>query len=151
METLIGRARHALGARKKTLALLLVFTAVTVWAGEHRRRWIIYLHITGTTQMRSLPADPSGYILQELPLQIRASYAYHHQVYFAGVGGKVSVADDRAPAPAPRLLGDAQIEPRMIFVSSRGTIFLSGVDFLPSVPPTGAKPGKRAMSFRFGA
>ncbi len=130
MRVLPIRFSRALRGRKKVLIVSLVSIAVLAFlAGDHYRRWIIYLYVTGVPQTHRLSTDRSGYEIEVLPFNFRASFARDHQVYVIDGQGRVYDVDDRAPASAIRLLGDSHIKPRMLFVSGRGTIFVSGLGF----------------------
>jgi photosystem II stability/assembly factor-like uncharacterized protein len=120
---------RALKSPKKLLAALLFLTALTVWAGEHRRRWIIYLHLAGVAKTHSLVPDQAGYEIELLPFNFAASFADRHHVYLIDTKGRVYQSDDQTAPAAARLLGNAEVSPRMIFVSARGTIFVSGDNF----------------------
>jgi|RhiMetdeSRZDD1v2_1073273.scaffolds.fasta_scaffold97154_1 photosystem II stability/assembly factor-like uncharacterized protein len=126
-----SRLTLLLDRRKKIIILILLACfALAIWAGDHRRRWVIYLETTGVPNMHDLPSDRTGYTVEELPFEVGASYARNHSVYFVDHQGRVFATDDREPVSAPRrLLGDSQIAPRMLFVTARGTIFVSGLGF----------------------
>jgi hypothetical protein len=79
-----------------------------------------------------LPVNPSGYTVEQLPFTFIASFARGHAVYFLQEDGSVLLADDRDPIGSLKPLGKAPIpgqqvdyEKNMIFVSDRGTIFVS--------------------------
>lgn len=76
--------------------------------------------------MHNMPVNTTGYTIEQLPFYFRSSFARGHDVYFADGGGRVYKADDRNPPSVAAQLGNSQIPPRMLFVSSRGTIFISG-------------------------
>ena len=122
-------SRRRRGPSNRFIIFLALIAAVAIWAGDHHRRWLIYLRVTGVPQLHALPPDQTGYAVELLPFHFAASFVRDHQVYFADSQGRVFQTDDRAPPASARMLGDARIEPRMLFVSGRGTMFVSGLGF----------------------
>jgi photosystem II stability/assembly factor-like uncharacterized protein len=123
----LSRAVH--GRRKGSILILVLIAGLAIWAGDHYRRWVIYLRIKGVTEIHALSPDRTGYEIELLPFHFGASFVRNQQVYFIDPQGRLFETDDRTSPPAARLLGDTQIEPRMVFVSARGTIFVSGLGF----------------------
>jgi photosystem II stability/assembly factor-like uncharacterized protein len=113
---------------RRVLILLAMITPLAVFFGDHHRRWAIYLHARGVPKTHSLPIDQSGYRIEELPFQLGASYAREHIVHLTDTRGRIYRHDDRENG-APKIIGDSHIRPRLIFVSARGTIFVSGLGF----------------------
>lgn len=88
----------------------------------------------------------TGYIIEELPFHFNASFARNHDLYFVDSQGWVYQSDDREPAAAIHRLGNAQIVPHMIFVSSWGTIFVSNVGLSTLRSADGGKTWKESHS-----
>ena len=130
MKVFISWLSSALRGRKKFLTLFIVlFAALVIWAADHHRRWVIYLQIMGVAQTHALASDRTGYQVELLPFHFGASFVRDHRVYFVDPLGRVFETDDRSAPAAARILGDTKIEPRMVYVSARGTMFVSGLGF----------------------
>ena len=93
----------------------------------HRNHWP--LRLAGRPRMSALPIDTKGYTLERLPFYFRVSFARGLHVYIAGRDGMVSRIDDEAAEPKPVRLGDCGLtDPQLLFVSSKGVIFVSQMD-----------------------
>jgi len=112
--------------RRLFFVALVVVIGLGTLAVDHHRRWEIWLQITGVPKMDNIPVNSAGYSIELLPFYFRSSFARGHEVYFADGEGRVYKADDRNSPSAIVQLGNSQIPPRMLFVSSRGAIFISG-------------------------
>lgn len=110
-------------------------TPIIVLAAGHHLRWRLWLQITRVPQMDKMPLSAAGYTVEPLPFRFKASFARGHDIYFVDRAGRVFRGHDRATPGKITLLGDSQRSPRMVFASSRGTIFVSGVK-LPMVRST---------------
>ena len=106
-------------------ALILASLAGIEWY-NHFLKWHLWLRMTGAMKVHDLPVNTEGYIIEELPLYVGASFARAHEVYLIDGQGIVYKSDDRDPVSALVKLGDAKTRAFLIFVSSRGTIFVSG-------------------------
>ena len=104
------------------LVVALVFVASGLLVRQYR--WELrMIHVPSAHRMA---VDTTGYTIEKLPFRFHASFARGLTIYFAdGVGG-VYKADDRDPTGTISKVGESHINPRMLFVSSRGTIFVSG-------------------------
>lgn len=121
---------HAVYSRKKAfIAILVLIAGLVIWVADHYRRWVIYLRIKGVTEIHALPPDQTGYQIELLPFHFGASFVRDQQAYFVDPQGRLLESDDRTSPPAARVLGETGIKPRMVFVSARGTIFVSGTGF----------------------
>ena len=136
--------------RRRLFIALVVVIGLGTLAVDHHRRWEIWLLITGVPKMDNIPVNSAGYKIEQLPFYFRSSFARGHDVYFADGEGRVYKADDRSPPSAVVQLGNSQISPRMLFVSARGTIFVSGNN-LPLVRSVDrGRTWEKATTGRFG-
>ncbi len=72
------------------------------------------------------PVDAAEYELEELPAVLSASYARGHDVYWGlSTGEVVRVADDDPNGPRVSLGAPLDGGPRLLFASTRGTVFAS--------------------------
>src|SRR5215471_7148629 len=106
-------------------ALILASLASIEWY-NHFLKWHLWLRMTGAIKVHDLPVNTEGYIIEELPVYVGASFARGHEVYLIDGQGIVYKSDDRDPVLALVKLGDAKTRPFLIFVSSHGTIFVCG-------------------------
>ena len=113
---------------QKTLicALLVIAAVVVVIIVNHQLRWRLWMQVTSVPRMDTLPVTTDGYTVEQLPFYFRASFARGHNIYFVDPRGKVYRGDDRRNPAEIELIGNSKVPPRMIFVSARGTIFVSG-------------------------
>ena len=119
------RRGGGLGRWVRLVVALAVAAATTAGAlSMHRYRWDIVMRTVPSAH--DLPIDAAGYQVQKLPFRFAASFARGGEVYFVSGAGEVSKADDADPATSLRRIGSCGVGPRMLFVSSRGTIFVSG-------------------------
>ena len=105
------------------------FVALVIAGGAavHRNHWRIRL--AARPRMAALPIDAKGYTLERLPFYFRASFARGRFIYLVGPNGVVSRIDDRTPTPKPVRLGDCGLKgPQLLFVSSKGVMFVSRMD-----------------------
>jgi photosystem II stability/assembly factor-like uncharacterized protein len=108
------------------LVIIIVGGATSI-LGQHLR-WRTWLQITRVPRMDQLPLNTAGYTIERLPFAFSASFARGHEVYFGDATGRVSKAQDRDPLTDLVPVGNSQIRPRLLFVSARGTMFVSGDD-----------------------
>jgi hypothetical protein len=88
------------------------------------------MRISRVPEMEHMVLDVAGYSIERLPFSFTASFARRHDVYFGDAQGSVYKLIDTDPNQKPVKIGESQIPPRLLFVSSRGTIFVSA-DKLP--------------------
>jgi photosystem II stability/assembly factor-like uncharacterized protein len=114
--------------RRKTsfIAAGLIIACALVLTIDHHLRWRIWLRINRVAQMEHMPLDTAGYVIERLPFSFNVSFARHHDVYFGDANGSIYKGDDTEHGQKPLKIGETQIGLRMLFVSSRGTIFVSG-------------------------
>lgn len=93
---------------------------------DHHLRWRIWLHVSRVPEMEHMPLNAAGYTIERLPFSYLVSFARGHDVYFGDAHGSIYKDDDTDPSQKPVKIGDSQIRPRLLFVSSRGSIFVSG-------------------------
>ncbi len=85
------------------------------------------LYMLTVPDMHTLPINTTGYTIERLPFQMRASFVRGTDLYFSDDQGVVYWADDRDPHGRQLLLGKSRVSsPRMLFVSSNGTLFIGG-------------------------
>ena len=107
------------------------------------------MRIRRILQMDHMPLETAGYTIEKLPFRFAASFARGHDVYFADPQGRIFQVDDRSPLDSARPIGESNIAPRMIFVSSDKTIFVSGND-LPLLRSTdGGKNWEKSHDWSF--
>ena len=105
---------------------VLAAAAVLLTAAACRYRW--ELRLLGAPSLHAMPVDSRGYVVEKLPFAFAASFARGTNVYFADARGDVYRSDDADPAAARiRLGGTGMAPPRMLFVSARGTLFVSSM------------------------
>ena len=107
------------------------------------------MQIRRIPQMDHMPLETAGYTIEKLPFTFAASFARGHDVYFADAKGRVFQVDDRSPPDSVRPIGDPQIAPRLIFVSSHKTIFVSGNDFPLLRSTDGGKTWEKSHDWSF--
>ena len=119
---------RSIGKRRRIT--LVIFSLIVVFSGiliiDHQLRWRMWLRISRVPEMESLPLNPSGYTIEKLPFSFSASFARGHDIYFVDRDGRVYKGHDSDRPQERAQLGDSQIRPRLLFVSSRGTLFVSG-------------------------
>jgi hypothetical protein len=95
--------------------------------GVYDRRWDLYM--INVPDIHDLPLNSSGYTIEPLPFQITVSFVRGHDLYYADEHSIVYVSHDRDSPEKSLALGKSQVaSPRLLFVSSRGTLFLGGND-----------------------
>lgn len=93
-------------------------------AAYQRRRDLYMLNVP---DMHALPINTTGYTIECLPFQMTASFVRGTDLYFSDDQGVVYWADDRNPQGSQLPLGKSRVAaPRMLFVSSNGTLFIGG-------------------------
>ena len=106
-------------------AFILALLAGIEWY-NHFLKWHLWLQMTGAIKLHDIPVNTNGYIIEELPFYIGSSFARGHVIYLLDSQGVVYKGDDKDPPTALVKLGDSKTIPFLIFVSSHGTIFVSG-------------------------
>jgi hypothetical protein len=113
--------------RKTSIVVGLVLCAcAATFIIDHHLRWRVWLRIIRVPQMDQMPLNPAGYAIERLPFSFTVSFARQHDIYLGDAKGSVFKVDDTDPGQKPLKIGDSQIRPRLLFVSSRGTLFISG-------------------------
>ena len=107
------------------LAICLV-VVVSVAFLAYDRRWDLYM--LPVPDMHHLSIDTSGYSIESLPFQFDVSFVRGHDLFYADSDGRVFKADARNPVGTRTEAGHSHTHPRMLFVSSHGTLFISGED-----------------------
>ena len=111
--------------RIRPLIIVILFCSVAFTLYD--RRWDLYM--LNVSDMHDLPLNTSGYTIEPLPFQMTVSFVRGHDVFYADDHGHVYMADDRDPLGTQMKLGVTHVvSPRMLFVSSQGTMFLAGND-----------------------
>jgi photosystem II stability/assembly factor-like uncharacterized protein len=99
--------------------------------------------------MDQMSLNPAGYTIERLPFSFSASFARGHDVYFVDGDGRVYKGHDRYRPEDRAQVGYSQTRPRLLFVSSRGTFFVSG-DKAPLLRSTdGGKTWDRSHDWSF--
>jgi hypothetical protein len=110
------------------LGIAFVTPMIVLMVG-HQLRWRLWLQITRVPRIDRLPSTISGYTIERLPFRFKASFARGHDIYLVDTAGRVFRGNDRTDPAKITFLGNSKIPPRMVFVSSSGTIFVSGFRF----------------------
>ena len=118
-----GSIKMKLLAWRKLLVTTLIILIIVVIL---HLRWRLGLWINRVPQMHNIPVTTLGYTIQQIPFYFGASFVRGHDVYLVDGKGWVYKGDDRRRPQDVQLLGDSKIPGRLLFVSSRGTIFVSG-------------------------
>lgn len=155
VSVLTGVAALIMGARRggitrlriAFIAGIVALAAVGVGVWGSLRRW--ELRLAGVPSMYDLPVDSTGYTIEKLPFVFLASFARGQAVYFADPDGRIFRADDRDPAGTRVEIGRSGIRPRMLFVSSRGAVFVSGDDQPMVRSADGGKTWEKCMDWSF--
>jgi hypothetical protein len=118
--------KHSTMCRVLLIVLGIVFSVCAAILIDHRLRWRVGLHLARVPRMDRMALNPGGYTIERLPFDFSVSFVREHDVYFVDTRGAIYRGTDTDPAQNPDRLGESHIQPRLLFVSSRGTIFVSG-------------------------
>ena len=122
-----GQPAYKEGTRRSRLIIAFVIVlsvSAVIWAYE--RRWDLYM--LKIPDMHDFSINTNGYTLELLPFNFSVSFIHHKEVYFADGEGRVFKANDRDPVKTLTEIGHSKMSPRMLFVSSKGTIFVGSND-----------------------
>lgn len=135
--------------RKLLVAAPIILISVGILIVYQHLHWRLWLWINLVPQMHNIPVTMVGYTIEQIPFHFDAGFVRGHDVYLATGKGWVYKGDDRRRPQDVQLLGGPQFLPRLLFVSSRGTIFVSG-DNSPMVRSTdGGKTWEKIHDWSF--
>lgn len=135
--------------RKLLVAALIILISVGILIVYQHLHWRLWLWINRVPQMHNIPVTMVGYTIEQIPFNFGASFVRGHDVYLVDNKGWVYKGDDRRRPQDVQLLGGTKFLPRLLFVSSRGTIFVSG-DYSPMVRSTdGGKTWEKIHDWSF--
>jgi len=113
--------------KKSSLVIGLAVIAFSLILGiDHQLRWRMWMRVNRVPEMDHMALNTNGYTIERVPFSFAVSYARGHDVYFGDANGAIYKDTDTDPSQTPVKIGDSRIRPRLLFVSSRGTIFVSG-------------------------
>lgn len=141
--------QEAYKKHRKRKILINIATVIIIGAAiaTYDHRWDIYM--LSIPDMHNLPIETAGYKIEQLPFDFHVSFVRGNNLYFVDGAGKVLKADDNDPINTLTQIGHARVSPRLLFVSTKGTIFVAGNDPIMKRSTDGGKTWEVTLELPF--